>query len=112
MKGIFAIALVAVTVLSGGPGQTKDKTVEQQGASAQESQAEQEIMSVVREWQGALKRRDREALIRIEADDFLYTVGEKDQFGNRDDALADLAELTVGSISSKVVTTRVYGDIA
>lgn len=85
---------------------------ERPAASSQESQVEQEIMKVVREWQGALKRRDRDALLRIESEDFLYTVGEKDRFGNRDDAIADLAELKVDSIGSEVVTTRVYGDVS
>jgi ketosteroid isomerase-like protein len=113
MRRIVAITVVAVALSSGASSQTKDKQMaERPAASSQESQVEQEIMKVVREWQGALKRRDREALIRIESEDFLYTVGEKDRFGNRDDAIADLGELKVDSIGSEVVATRVYGDVA
>jgi ketosteroid isomerase-like protein len=113
MKQVVQIALLVILLSYSATGQTPDKkTEEQPNASPQKTQVEQEIMQVVREWQGALKRRDREALLRVEAEEFMYTVGEKDRFGNREDALKDLAELTVKSISSEAVSTRIYGDVA
>jgi ketosteroid isomerase-like protein len=113
MKQIIVVALVIISFTYGAASQTTDKiTKEQPTASPQKTQVEQEIMRVVREWQEALKRRDREALLRVEAEEFMYTVGEKDSFGSREDALKDLAELTVKTISSEAVSTRIYGDVA
>ena len=80
-------------------------------ASWQDSQVEQELMRLEREWLEALKRRDGPALDRIQADEFIYMVGEG-RFGNKTDAQAALLEFFLDSISSEMVTTRVYGDTA
>lgn len=77
----------------------------------QDSQVEQELMRLEREWLEALKRRDGVALDRIQADEFIYMVGEG-RFGDKADAQAALQNFFLESISSEMVTTRVYGDTA
>ena len=77
----------------------------------QDSQVEQELMRLEREWLEALKRRDGVALDRIQADEFIYMVGEG-RFGDKADAQAALQNFFLESISSEMVTTRVYGETA
>lgn len=112
MKRITVIAVLAVAVLSDALAQMKErKTAQQPVAASQKSEVEQELMKLEREWLEALKQRDAAVLDRIQADEFIYTVGEG-RFGNKADALADLLQLALDSISSEVITTRVYGDTA
>ena len=112
MKRVLLIAILAVAIVSDGLAQKKNqKVAKQPTASWQNSQVEQQLMRIEREWLEALKRRNGTALDRIQADEFIYMVGEG-RFGNKTDALADLAEFFLDSISSEMVTTRVYGDTA
>jgi hypothetical protein len=53
----------------------------------------------------------RGALDTIQAEEFIYMVGEG-KFGNKADARAALTEFFLESINSEMVTTRVYGDTA
>ena len=91
--------------------QKSKKAAKESTAFWQNSQVERELMRLEREWLEALKRRDGAALDRIQADEFIYMVGEG-RFGNKTDALADLSEFFLDSINSEMVTTRVYGDTA
>jgi len=85
--------------------ETKSTTFQQMG------EVEQELWKLEQESLEALKRRDAETLARIQADEYIYTVGEG-RFGNKTEALAELSELDLESISSDLVALRVYGDTA
>ena len=85
--------------------ETKSTTFQQMG------EVEQELWKLEQESLEALKQRDAETLARIQADEYIYTVGEG-RFGNKTEALAELSELDLESISSDVVALRVYGDTA
>ncbi|MBA3442416.1 MAG: DUF4440 domain-containing protein [Pyrinomonadaceae bacterium] len=67
MKQLFFIVLLAVTVPSYAEGRT---TIKQ---SAQQSEVEQELLKLEREWLDAYVRRDAAAMDRIVADDFTIT---------------------------------------
>ena len=108
MESILVMTLLVVLVPSAALAQRKDN---QAVRGAPKIQVERELMKLERDWMEALKRRDGEALRRIQADDFIYSVGEG-RFGTKADAQSDLQELDLDSISSQVLTTRVYGRTA
>ena len=73
MKSILVMTLLVVLVPSAALAQRKDN---QAVRGAPKIQVERELMKLERDWMEALKRRDGEALRRIQADDFIYSVGE------------------------------------
>jgi hypothetical protein len=89
----------------------RQRASQQSSTPLHDPQVEQELMRLEREWLEALKRRDPSVLDSIQADEFIYMVGEG-KFGNKADARAALSEFFLDSISSEMVTTRVYGDLA
>ena len=108
----FLVFITVVAASSMGLGQTGEKR-DPRGpqVSEQQSKVRQELMKLERESLDALKHRDAETLARLQADEYTYTVGQG-RFGNKDDARRELSSLDLESISSDLVSLKLYGNVA
>ena len=104
MKPIPVIVLLIIGMSSMALGQTTGLEADR------ESNEAQALLKLEREWIEAFKNRDKAALERILADDFIFTDDEGQVYGKTQYIEAVTQVIKVGSYAVDDHTIRVYGD--
>lgn len=106
VKRIVVILTLVLTLSSLAAGQAKGRRpVRRQPASA-----DQVLKDLERQWMEGFKNRDKEALNRVLADDFIFIDDEGRTFNKAQYVEAATKAVKVDSYSLDDLTTRVYGD--
>ena len=106
MKSISLFLFLALTMTALAFGQSTGLKADQN------SKEEQAVIKLEREWSEAYKNRDKAALERILADDYIYT-DENGKSYNKTLYLAGVTQnLKVESYTLDDITAKVYGDTA
>jgi peptidylprolyl isomerase len=111
VKRIFIIALLIIAAAALAVGQTRGKAGSRAGPGGRDAgNADQTLKSLERQWAEAFKDRDRQALGRLLANDFIYT-DDEGQVSNKSQYIDGVTKLMkVDSYKIDEMTTRVYGD--